>query len=81
MGILAAPSMQEHELAQPQKLWSYQSVFLASGSWQSEGLFSWSFSVALPIQAFKGLPRLGSFSVAHCVRHLKGPLAGVLLYC
>ena len=39
-----------------------------------------SFSVALPIQALRGLPCLGSFSVVHHVRHIEGlPLAGVLL--
>ena len=30
---------------------AYQSLFLDSGSWWSEGLFGWSFSAALPIQA------------------------------
>ena len=35
-----------------------------------------SFSVALPIQALRGLPCLGSFSVVHHVRHIEGlPLA------
>jgi len=38
-------------------------IFLASGSWRSEGLFGWSFSVA------------------QYIRHLKRPLAGVLLCC
>ena len=33
--------------------------FLASCSWQSEGLFGQSFSIALPIQALKGFPFLG----------------------
>ena len=42
---------------------SYQRLFRASGSWRSEGLFGRSFSVALPIQALRGLPCLGSFSV------------------
>ena len=53
--------------------------FKASGSWGSEGLFGQSFSVALPIQALRRLPCLGS-SVVQCVRHIQGPpLAGVLL--
>ena len=55
-----------------QELWSYQSLFLASGSWQSEGLFGWPFSVAPPIQALKGAPWLGSYSAAPCTRWLKG---------
>ena len=57
-----------------------ESFFRASCSWQSEGLFSQSFSVALPIQALRGLPCLGSFSVVLQVRHIEGPLARVLLY-
>ena len=44
--------------------------FQASCSWWSEALFAQSFSVALPVQALRGLPCLGSFSV---VRHTKGP--------
>ena len=47
-------------------------VFWASGVWQSEGLFGQSFSVAPPIQAFRGLPCLGSFSVVQRVRHREG---------
>ena len=38
-----------------------------------------SFSVALPIQALGGLPCLGSFSVVWHIRHIEGPLTGVLL--
>ena len=34
-----AAQVQVHQLSQPQELWPYQSPFLASGSWQSEGLF------------------------------------------
>ena len=47
--------------------------FQASSSWQSEGLFGRSFSVALPIQAFRGLPCLGSFSVVWSIGHIEGP--------
>ena len=46
--------------------------FPASCSWRSEGLFGQSFSITLPIQALRGLPRLGSFSVVGCVRHIEG---------
>ena len=46
--------------------------FRASCSWQSEGLFGQSFSIALPAQALRGLPFLGSFSVVWCVRHVQG---------
>ena len=42
----------------------------------------WPFSVAPPIQALRGFPCLGSFSVVwvRCFRHIEGaPLAGFLL--
>ena len=32
-----------------------------------------SFSIALPIQALRGFPCLGSFSVVRCIRHIEGP--------
>ena len=55
--------------------------FPASCSWRSEGLSCQSFSIALPVQALRGLPCLGSFSVVRCIRQIEGPppLAGVLL--
>jgi len=44
---LAAPSVQGHGLPPPQELCPYQSLFSkASCSWQSEGLFGQSFSLA-----------------------------------
>ena len=48
--------------------------FRASCSWQSEGLFGQPFSIALPIQTFRGLPCLVSFSVVWHIRHMEGPL-------
>ena len=49
-------------------------VFIrASYSWRLEGLFGQSFSIAPPIQALRGLPCLGSFSVVQYVRHTEGP--------
>ena len=62
--------------------WSYGPIrvfFWASYSWRPEGLFGQYFSVALPVQALRGLPYLGSFSVVLCIRHIEGPLIGVLL--
>ena len=50
-----------------------KSFFKPLNSWQSEGLFGQSFSIALPIQALRRLPCLGSFSVVWCVRHIEGP--------
>ena len=70
---LAVPSVQGRWLPQIEELWPYQRVFLASGNWQWEGLFGLSISIALPVHAFKGLPWLGSFSVALPIRPLKGP--------
>ena len=46
--------------------------FQASCSWQSEGLCGQCFSVALPIQALRGLPCLRSFSVVPWVRDIEG---------
>ena len=47
--------------------------FQASYSWQPEGFFGPSFSVAPLVQALRGLPCLGSFSVVRRVRHIEGP--------
>ena len=46
--------------------------FQASCSWWSEGLFGQSFSLAAPIQALRGLPCLGYFSVVPRIRHIEG---------
>ena len=48
--------------------------FRASCSWQSEGLFGQPSSIALPIQTFRGLPCLVSFSAVWHIRHIEGPL-------
>ena len=54
--------------------------FQASCRWCSKGFFGQSFSIAPPIQALRGLPCLGSFSVVQHIRHIEeAPLAGVLL--
>ena len=47
-------------------------AFFASCSWRSEGLFGQYLSIALPIQALRGFPCLGSFSIVWCVRHIEG---------
>ena len=57
----------------PQRSYDPIRLFLpASSSWQSEGLFGQSFSATQPIQAFKGAPWVGSYSVDCLDRHLKG---------
>ena len=66
------PGVQGHALPPPQELRPYQSLFRASCSWGSEGLFGHSFPVAPPIEALRGLPCLGSFSVVRCIRHIEG---------
>ena len=47
--------------------------FRASCSWRSAGLFGQSFSIALPIQALRGVPCLASFSVVWHVKHMERP--------
>ena len=54
---------------------------LFSSSWRSEGLFGQCFSIALPIQALRGLPCLGPFSVVWRVRHIEEPTLGGVLLC
>ena len=82
-GVLVVPSVQGHKLPPLQKLWPYQVFLPASCSWQSEGLVGQSFSKAQPVQALRGIPclgsfsviqriRLGSYSVDLLIRHLKG---------
>ena len=56
-----------------------ESFLQASCTWKSEGLFGQSFSIAPLIQALRGLPCLQSFSAVQLIRHIGGPLAGLLL--
>ena len=55
--------------------------FWASCSWRSEGLFGQSFSVTPPIQALRGLPFLGSFSIIQCIRYIESPPLAGDLFC
>ena len=71
-GILSAPSVQGHGLPPPQSYGPIRVFIPASCSWQSEGLFGQSLSVGLPVQALRGLPCLGSFSVVWRLRHIEG---------
>ena len=71
VGTLVAPSVQGHSLPPCRSYGPIRVFFQASCMWQSEGLSGQSFSVALPIQALRGFPCLGSFSVDQTVRHLK----------
>ena len=56
-----------------------RAFFGASCSWRSEGLFGQSFTIAPPVLALRGLPCLQSFSAVQLIRHIGGPLAGLLL--
>ena len=72
-GTLAAPSVLGHRLPSLQASWPYQSLSLTL-LWLATRRPLWPvFLVALPAQAFRGLPRLGSFSVVQHVRHIQGP--------
>ena len=76
VGTLAATNVQGHGLPLPQELCPIRVFCWASCSWPSEGLFGQSFSVGRPIQALRGLPCLGSFSVLQCIRHIEAPIWG-----
>ena len=82
-GTLVAPSVQGHGLPPLQELWLYQRCFLFVCLFVCL-FFSllqlairrplWPvFSVGPAIQAFRGLPFLGSFSVVWHIRHIEGP--------
>ena len=73
VGTLVAPSVQGHRVPPPQSYGPIRVFIPASCSWRSEGLFGQSLSVAPPVQALRGLPCLGSFSVVLGVRHIEGP--------
>ena len=79
-GTKAALSVQGHGLLNLQELWPHQSFFEHLVAGDQKASLAKSFSVALPIQALRGLPCLGSFSVGH-IRHIEGPPLppGVLL--
>ena len=69
---LALPSVQGTDCLHPRRYGPIRVFSRAYCSWQSEGLFGQSFSVALPIQALKGLLYLASLSVVPQVRHIEG---------
>ena len=70
VGTLAEPSVQGHGCLCPRSHVPIRIFFQASCSWRSEGLFGQSSSGAPPVQALRGLPCLGSFSVVQRVRHI-----------
>ena len=70
---LAVPSVPRTQTASTAGVKALSVFFQASCSWQSEGLFGQFFSVAPPVQALRGLPCLGCFSVVWCIRYIEGP--------
>ena len=52
---------------------SYGPVSLSEPLSGDQNPFLASLSLALPVQALRGLPCLGSFSVVGCKRHTEGP--------
>ena len=84
-GTLVAQSVQGHRLPPRQELCPIRDFFLAACSWRSEGLFGPSLSIALPVQALRGLSCLGALprpTLLGCFAHQAcsgGPLTGVLL--
>ena len=73
VGTLAALSVQGCGLSPLQELWPYQSLFSSLLYLTIRRPLGQSFSIALPIQALRRLPYLGSFSVFWCMRHIEGP--------
>ena len=71
-GTLVA-SVQGHGCLHHRSSGPIRAFFRASCSWPLEGLFGQSLSIAPPIQALRGLPCLGSFSVVRPIRHIEGP--------
>ena len=79
-GTLVVPSVQGTWTASATGVVALSVFFQASCSWWSEGLFGQSFSVALPVQVFRGLPCPGVL-LCHSIgqAHKGGSLAGVLI--
>ena len=71
-GTLVAPSMHGHDCLHHRSYGPIRVFSRASCSRQSEALFDQSFSVTPPVQALRGLPCLGSFSVVWRIRHIEG---------
>ena len=71
-GTLALPSVQGTDCLHPRRYGPIRVFFPTSCSWRSEGLSGQSFSVALPVQALRGLPYLASLSVVPQVRYIEG---------
>ena len=74
VGTLVVPNVQGHKLPPLQELWPYQSFFFFFEPLELAIRRSlWLIFFRSSIQALRGLPCLGSFSVVQCVKHIEGP--------
>ena len=71
-GTLAMQSVQGHRLPPSQELWPYLSLFLSLLYLGIRRPLCPVFSVAVPIQALRAFPFLGSFPVVQSLRHIEG---------
>ena len=79
-GTLVAPMYRDIDSLHCRSYGSIRVFFWVSCSWQSEGLFGQSFSMALSIQALRRLPGLESFSVVLYQAHrVASPDSGATL--
>ena len=72
-GTLVAPSGQGHGLPPLQEFWTYQSLFSSLLSLAIRRPLWSVFLHSSTVQALRGLPCLGSFSVVWQIRHIEGP--------
>ena len=64
---------QGHRLPPPQNVMALSESFFKPLVAVNQKASGQSFSVALPVQALRRLPRLGFFSVVWCIKYKEGP--------
>ena len=77
-GTLAVPSVLGHRLPLPQEFWPYQSFVLSLLQLAIRRPL-WPVFLRSSACSLRGLPCLQSFSAVQLIRHIGGPLAGLLL--
>ena len=73
VGTMVAPTVQGYGLPQPLEYWPYQSLFSNLWYLTIRRPLRLVFAHSSTVQALRGLPCLGSFSVVPCIRHIEGP--------
>ena len=73
VGTMVAPTVQGYGLPQPLEYWPYQSLFSSLWYLTIRRPLRLVFAHSSTVQALRGLPCLGSFSVVPCIRHIEGP--------